>query len=324
MQGPASTGRFEATDRMRKAFIPTPGRVLSLAAAIAVCALAGASGCSTGQANPAKIKTEFVERDTSGRTIYLEPVPTDARRVNWQNYRLGQRLEAKVRQPVIAVKNYTAADRVMRSVALRDFRQFCSLPKPGMPADDPETIEKLSCSSSPYVYMRGLEGQTFTVAGAFEEDGELYYLNSIDTPDGTLFFATDRTGRLRSERYLSWRTASKSSVVTQFGIPLQVLSPKYPLEFTEPLVRYETEEQILPDSPDYVSYELLYAGTTYDHRGMVYHLLYKEYRRGGQQIPIYTKELAYGSRKTTLDLLGRTIRVYDVDENRIVYAVQQD
>jgi hypothetical protein len=281
------------------------------------------TGCSTGQANPAKIKTEFVDRDMSGDTIYLESVPADTRRVDWKNYEIREKSEALVGEPIIAVRNYTAGDRVVRSVALRDFVQNCKKGSGAAPPT-PEEAEKLACSSKPFNAMRGTAERAYKVAGAFEEDGRTYFLSTIDTPDGTLFFATDREGRLKRDRYLAWRMAGKSSVVTQFGIPLQALNTKVNLDREEPLVRYETEEYIVPESSDYVHYELLFAGTTYDHRGMVYHFLYKEFRRGGRQIPIYTKQLEYTSRKTTIDLLGRRIRIYGVDDDRIVYAVQMD
>jgi hypothetical protein len=312
-------------DRMKTASLSRIGLLSSVALA-AVVVVVSATGCSTGQANPAKIRTEFVTRDESGDTVYLQKVPADMHRVNWQNYKVGERTEAKVGEPIIAVRNYTAGDRIVRSFPLHDFAQPCKLPRDSssMAALSEEEREKLACSSNPLSYMRGSTDSMFQVAGAFQRNGNVYYLNPIDTPDGTLFFATDREGRLKPGRYLSWRSASKTSIVTQYGIPLEALSVKVPLDDQEPLVRYETEEHIVPESSDYVHYELLFAGTTYDQRGMVYHFLYKEFRRGGKQIPIYTKQLEFTKRKTTIDLLGRKIRVFDVNDDRIAYSVQMD
>ena len=300
--------------------------LLSFVALAAVAVVVSAAGCSTGQANPARIKTEFVTRDDSGDTVYLQKVPADMHRVNWQNYKVGERTEAKVGEPIIAVRNYTAGDRIVRSFPLYDFAQPCKLPRDStsMALLSEEERETLACSSNPLSYMRGSTDSVFQVAGAFERNGNTYYLNPIDTPDGTLFFATDREGRLKPGRYLSWRSVSKTSIITQYGIPLQALSVKVPLDENEPLVRYETEEYVMPESSDYVHYELLFAGTTYDQRGMVYHFLYKEFRRGGKQIPIYTKQLEFTKRKTTIDLLGRKIRVFDVNDDRIAYTVQMD
>ena len=184
----------------------------SLAAVVLALAAITAASCSTGQATPAKIKTEYVERDESGDTFYLEPVPTESRKVDWKNYQVGVRETAKVGEPIIVVKDYTVSDRVMRSVARHSFAQLGTTPKSEtLTADE---IESLSCTSKPFVYMRGHEDQSFRLSGAVVEDGEVYFLNEVDAPEGTLFFATDGQGRLKPGTYLAWRDADAKSIVT--------------------------------------------------------------------------------------------------------------
>ena len=97
-----------------------------------------------------------------------------------------------------------------------------------------------------------------------------------------------------------------------------------PLVLGAPLFRFETDEAVAPDSANFVHYEILYRGTTYDYRGAVYHLLYREYRRENPSLPLYEQDLEFSSSVTTVDVLGLRMRVHDVNETQIVYTVLTD
>lgn len=297
-------------------------------------ALALPAGCSTGKPRPAKIKSEYVQPDTSGATIYLSPAKHETRIVDTRSYVLGARTSAGVGEPVAAVRRYMAGDRAVRAVAVRDVKQWCgtrrssgssrALPR-GEAREEPTPATELRpCTSGPLAYFDIAAGRILPVAGGFEEGGKNYYLLAIPTPDGTLFIATDTDGYLKSDRYAAWRDAGEETVVTQVGIPLKVLAVSDPMMLSTPIVRYETEETVVAESPEYVHFELLYAGTSQDYRGRVWHMLYKEYRRNPVGTPIYTKRLDYAEVGSTIQLLGLRLHVHEATASRLVYTIVED
>jgi hypothetical protein len=305
-----------------------------LAAAIAMLGIVGVSAgaCSTGKPRPARIKSEFVDPDTSGQTIYLTAARDEARPVSSRSYYLGARAEARLGEPVAEVKNYTAGDRAVHAVLIADLKQTCGTKRTpatarrgsaGVSDSSPVTVERIACKP-PLAYLDIPAGRTLRVAGGFEEAGEVYYLLAHETVDGTLFIATDRAGRLKRAPYMAWREVGAETIVTQVGIPLAVLDTSDPLVFEGPVVRYETEEVVLTDSADYMHFELDYAGMTEDHRGSTWHLLYKEYRRNPAGSPIFTKRLDYTDVGSSVELLGMKIQVHDVTPSHIVYTVLSD
>ena len=307
----------------------------SALAVIPLVAGVALGGCSTGKPRPAHIKSEYIEPDTSGRTIYLTAAQDDARPVSTRSYEVGQRAEAHIGEPIVLVKNYTAGDRAVRAIVLTDLKQSCGTKRrlveparhgsatPTTEAPPATVAEKLPCKA-PLSYLDIAAGRPLLVAGGFEEAGQVYYLLALETVDGTLFLATDRAGRLKRAPYAAWREVGAENVVTQVGIPLTVVETSDPLVFDDPVVRYETEEVVLADSPNYVHFELDYAGTTDDLRGRTWHLLYKEFRRNPPGSPIYTKRLDYTETGTPIDLLGMRIQVHEVSPSRIVYTVLSD
>ena len=305
-------------------------RVALLSTVLGLSALTAA--CSTGKPRPASIKSEYVERDTSGRTIYLSAAKDEQREVDARSYVLGQRAIASVGEPIVEVRNYTVGDRAVRATILQDVRQSCGrrtvrsgAPRPGSRDDEAvEGSERVPCKSGPLVHLDLPAGRVLNVAGGFEEDGVVYYLLAQETHDGTIFLATDREGRLKSRGYAAWRDAEAQTVVTQLGMPLEVLEISDPLVFTTPIVRYETEEVVITDSPKYVHFELDYAGTSHDHRGEVWHLLYKEYRRNPPGSAIYTKRLDYEEVGSTIALLGLRIQIHDATGSYLTYTVVED
>lgn len=302
-----------------------------LATAVAVLAVVGAAvgGCSTGKPRPARIRSEFVDPDRSGRTIYLTAARDEARPVNSRSYQLGARSEARLGEPVAQVKNYTAGDRAVRAVLIEDLKQTCGTKRihetsrRGSAAAAPVTVEKIECKP-PLSYLNIPAGRTLNVAGGFEEAGEVYYLLALDTAEGTLFIATDRFGRLKRSPYVAWRPVGAENIVTQVGIPLAVVETSDPLVFDGPIVRYETEEVVLADSANYTHFELDYAGMTEDQRGSTWHLLYKEYRRDPAGSAIFTKRLDYTNVGSPVELLGMKLLVHDVTPYHIVFTVLSD
>ena len=305
------------------------------AASVVILALAavGTAGCSTGKPRPARIKSEYVQQDLSGNTIYLTNARDEARPVDSRSYYLGQRAEAGIGDPIAEVKNYTAGDRAVRAVLMTDLKQTCGVkrvPASSRKATNKEvdtvagtTVETVECKA-PLSYLNIPAGRALRVAGGFEEGGRVYYLLAHDTVDGTLFIATDRAGRLKPAPYVAWREVGAENVVTQLGIPLAVVETTEPLVFEEPIVRYETEEVVLTESANYTHFELDYAGVSEDHRGLTWHLLYKEYRRNPAGSPIFTKRLDYTEVGSPIELLGMKIQVHDVTPSRIVYTVLSD
>jgi hypothetical protein len=296
-------------------------RVAFLSTALGLGVLVAA--CSTGKPRPASIKSEYVSPDTSGRTIYLSAAKDEQREVDSRSYVLGQRLIASVGEPIVEVRNYTVGDRAVRAVVLQDLRQTCGRRAARAKGETAER-ELVPCTSGPLAHLDIPAGRVLSVAGGFEEDGVVYYLLAQETHDGTLFLATDRTGRLKSRGYAAWRDAKEETVVTQLGMPLEVLEVSEPMAFESPIVRYETEEVVITDSPKYVHFELDYAGMSHDHRGESWHLLYKEYRRNPPGSPIYTKRLDYTDIGSSIDLLGLRVQIHDATPTYLTYTVVSD
>ena len=315
-------------------FPRTVGRLTAVAVTLSIGGLLF-GGCSTGKPRPARIKSEYAEPDTSGKTIYLTAARDAARPVDSRSYRIGERAEARINEPLVEVKNFTAGDRTVRAVVIADLKQTCGTKRTPVssskraaiktePEPEPVVVEKLPCKSPPLSYLDIPAGRTLHVAGGFEEAGEQYYLLAVDTPDGTLFLATDRMGRLKRPPYAAWREVGAENVVTQLGIPLDVVETIDPLLIDGPVVRYETEEVVLADSANYVHFELDYAGMSDTGRGRTWHLQYKEFRRSPVGSPIYTKRLDYTEVGSSIELLGLRIQVDDVSPSRIVYTVLSD
>jgi len=424
------------------------------------------SACTTGQPRAARIDNTYVQPDTSGDVIYMEPVEPIARTVISKNYSVGNRRVATVGEPMVGVRDYTSSDLVVAATATRGFIQHCRVaedlktkqpevaaaepapasqpvdprasaevpsggfshdpeayaasgasgagdvdppastptttrppqpePEPRshvgrwwasfrkkMSGDDPparaesttvreqappqeepdfaepltprtagrtgseyepeeaaqpevavaeveattesetEVVDPLACQSGRFSYIRGKQGDQFAVAGAFEEAGKRYYLLEVPTPDGNMYVAVDDLGRLKYEPYMAYRRLDDVTV-TRFGIPLEYQEASVPMEGKSRLFRFETTETLSVQGGAYRNFELVYKGTTYDHRGMVYHVLYKEYGRDRPTTPIYIQDLAYASQTNTVDILGMRIRVHDVNDTQIIYTVQRD
>ncbi|MEE8310748.1 MAG: hypothetical protein V3R77_00735 [Candidatus Binatia bacterium] len=408
--------------------------------------------CTTGQPRAARIDNDFVQPDTSGRILYMEPVEPTARTVISKNYTVGSRRVATVDEPMVGVRDYTSSDLIVAAIATRDFVQHCRRPedlKPQevaataaaaereqqavdpraaaevpsggfthepeaygasgtseadravsttattdaapkakreshvgrffsrmfggddaaasaesttvreqTPSEEPdfaepltprtagradaesdseaqeqaqaasavtavEVADPLACQSGRLSYIHGKRGDRFAVAGAFETGSKRYYLIDVPTPNGNMYIAVDARGRLKYDPYLAWRELD-DVVVTRFGIPLEYQQASVVMEEEGRLFRFETSETVSVHGGAYRNFELVYKGTTYDHRGMVYHVLYKEYGRDRPTVPIYIQDLAYASQTQTVDILGMRIRVHDVDDTQISYTIQRD
>ena len=286
-------------------------RVLPLVALVLFAACLG-----TGKPRPATVKEDDFEPDTSGRVVYMQPTPTSTRAVVTKNYAVGQRRVATVGEPMITVRNYTAADRVVAAVALQPFRQLCRKPKEGI---DPE---KLVCSSGRLSLLRAEPRDRFEVPGGFVEAGKAYYFARIPGKGGDLYLVVDTTGRVRPGDYVAW--APDDVKKTPVGVPLRWQDTPVPLQVSGPVFRYETEETLVPESANFVHYELVYKGTTYDFRGMVYHIHYKEFRRDNPSLPQFVQNLEFAGNASTVDVLGLRLRVHDVNDSQIVYTVLRD
>ena len=203
---------------------------------------------------------------------------------------------------------------------------------PELPEEEPyispeeyeRMVERSSCRSIPLRFLRGEAGDRLQVGGSFLEGGEIYYLVQFDSPEGTLYMAVDRYGRIKKGDYAAWLDIDDEGVVTPIGVPLEYVSTRVSMDTDTPLFKYGTDESSDPEAPRHLHYEITYGGTTYDHRGLVYHLKYQEYRRDAQEEPNFTKALVFTGNQRLVDVLGLQIQVHDVNDAAIVYTVLRD
>jgi hypothetical protein len=322
-------------------------RILRCVAGLAVAGFV-ASCAGTGQPQPARVD-EPVYEVAEGRVLYMTSVPVSSRTVLRKDYTLGARRTAAVGEVMLSVENYTVSDRVAEAVALEPFAQPCKASRgtSGSPARSKPSYRRSAgnesasmaedavetapgtraCQAGRVSYVRGAENDRFTVAGAFREGGNLYYLIEFNAgSEGTVYLAADARGRVKAGDYLFTAPAAgeEERIATPLGVPLRVLSPSASLQRESPLFRFDVEESVDSLAPDFQHFALLYEGTTYDHRGMVYHLLYREYRRDESDLPLFEQSLAFAGETSTIDLLGFRMRVHDVDDRQIIYTVQRD
>jgi len=185
-----------------------------------------------------------------------------------------------------------------------------------------EEMEKLYCKRGLLSYVLAASGERFAIAGQFVEAGKTYYLVQLPVRGGDLFLAVDDSGRLKPERYVAWHDEDDTRK-TSLGIPIEYLSVKYPLAPEKPLFFFDHRESVVAGGTSQ-NFDLIYEGTSYDHRGMVYHMRYREYDRVRPNEPIYVQDLAYSGHTSTVDVLGLRIRVHDVSDQQIIYTVQND
>jgi len=306
-----------------------------------------ASCVGTGQPQPARVD-EPVYDLAQGRVVYMDERPTSSRTVLRKDYSLGVRRVAAVGDVMLSLQNYTVTDRVVAAVALEPFSQPCSPLRsaPGTSArakpvhrrsghdqeEASDLVEEAApiaspCQAGRLSYVRGVEGDRFAVGGSHREGGNLYYMVQFDAGNqGIVYLAADARGRVKQGDYLAVvpEAGEDDMVATPLGVPLHTLKLRDSLERERPLFRFEVDETVDPLAPDFKHFALMYEGTTYDHRGMVYHLLYREYRRDEGDLPLFEQSLAFAGETSTIDILGFRIRVHNVDDRQIIYTVQRD
>jgi hypothetical protein len=294
----------------------------SCAAVIVVMSFAAC----TGQPSPARVN-EPVYDLADGRVLYMDDVPVSTRTVLQKDYAIGVRRIAQVSEPMLSVKNYTVSDRVLGAVTLEDFEQTCGSSRTADQTQ--EAVDKeaaiVRCTTAPLSYVRGQRETRFGVGGAFRQGGHLFYMVEFDAAEnGLVYIAADTRGRLKTGDYVGHVPLGAATVVTPLGIPFDLVSITDPLPRDRALFRFEVNETIDPLSPNFQHYSLTYQGTTYDYRGMVYHLLYREYRRDGSKNPLFEQSLAFAGETSTIDVLGFRIRVHNVSDKQIIFTVQRD
>lgn len=186
-------------------------------------------------------------------------------------------------------------------------------------------VRTIRCQDGRLSRVRGQRDERFSVGGSLREGGNLYYLVEFDAgEDGFVYASTDTRGRIKAGDYLSRAPMDTQAAETPLGIPLNTIVTEASLPRDRALFRFEVSETIDPLAPDFQHYSLIYEGTSYDHRGMVYHILYREFRRDGSTVPLFEQSLAFSGETSTVDILGFRIRVHDVNDKQIVYTVQHD
>jgi hypothetical protein len=274
------------------------------------------TGCfGTGKAGPAHVTEHTFKPDTSGNVVYLQPAPGRTQPVISRGYQVGEQRVAAVGEPMFIVRNYTAAERVVSAIARHSFRQLCKKPKAGEPATD-----ELACNSGRLSFIRGSEHDRFDVAGAIADGGSTYYMVKVPTTDGAIYLAVDANGRLRPGRYAAWSPSDPEN--TPAGVALRWQDTPVGLDDTS-LFQLETTETPIASS-NFVHYAIVYRGVTLDYRGLVFHLLYREYGQADENTPVYEQSLDYAGGVSVIDVLGLRLRVHDFNESQIVYTVLSD
>lgn len=193
--------------------------------------------------------------------------------------------------------------------------------EPTEPPED-ERLEDLYCRRGTLKYVYGHQGDRYPIAGSFLEDERTYYLVQLPAPGGDLMLAVDEAGHLKSDPYAAWRNEGDTTE-TRLGVPVRYVATKVPLSIVGPLFRFERREAVVAGGGSQ-NFDLIYRGTSYDHRGLIYHVLYREYDRTRATDPIYVQDLAYSGQTNTLDVLGMRIHVHDVSDEHIIYTIQDD
>ncbi len=319
-----------------------------------VLAVLMAAGCTTGKPRPARVVPLQALAPPAG-ALMLEPAPRVSRAVNSKNYELGRKQSAAVGAPLIDVRDYTATERVVSAVLLRSFEQRCARRtaaaarepvggRPGLrrpraksnpakrasaaageetktlpgPLPGEGAVQGVACTSGPLKHLRGAAGDRHDVVGILRDAAVSPYAVRFDAPDGTLYLLVDADGRLISKRYVAWHAASQNKTPA-----LEPIEPRVPLAIESPLVRFETRQEAVASTRG-SRFEIVYQGLTNDHRGGVYHLLYREFGRSMPTVPIHVQSLEFVGTPQTIDTVGLRIRVHEARPDEIVYTVLSD
>ncbi len=287
-------------------------------------------GCGTGKPRPARILGTTAVAPAPGMVV-LDPVPESRRTVDTKNYELGATMTAAVGAAMIKVRDYEVGERIRTAVVTRPFRQLCvagsrrrvqrhagrvaaTVPPA---AESTAGTEAKPCTTGRFRYAAAQAGDRHAVAGIVREGGEVYYAVRFDGEDGVLYVLADGQGRLKPGRYLAWHARGRPAAA------VELLETSVPLATGEPLFRYEREQVTTADVAG-SGFEILYRGVTYDHRGRVYHLYYREFGRQTPTVPIHVQDLEFSRVPETIDLLGMRLRVTDVEPDRITFSVISD
>jgi hypothetical protein len=246
----------------------------------------------------------------------MHAVPATTKPVRRASYDVGTQRTARVGEPMLEVRKFTAAERATSAVALRQFAQLCKKPPKGEAAS-----EKLVCRSGRLASLRADAGQKLAVAGAIEEGGATYFMLQIPEKGGTLYVAVDASGRLKPQRYAAW--APSEPAETPLGTALRWQDVPVELDSSTPLFRLETSESVEQDG-EFVRYQVTYRGLRSKLGGDFLDLLYREYRRDATDVPLHDQPLQYAASEHVIDVLGIRLEVESADAEQIVYTVIGD
>lgn len=289
-------------------FVSALAVVLPLSVALSLGGCAQLLRGSPGQ------KVETNSASSEAKIVYRQTVPSAKRKVRSKSYRLGEPYRVGRGEPMVSIKNYTVAERVVRAVALEDFAQICG----GGALSAAKT-----CSDVPLQYVQGGLGDTFDIIGTTDLNGVTFFMVALPGAEGRAYLLVDSNGHLARDRYVAWRAKDDDRFHVR-GNPHDLIATAPRIETAGPLFSLESDEAFVNTGSRYLNYDLVYNGITQTTRGPVFHMLYREYQRDATQVPIYQQDLAYAVGEREIDVLGLRMTVGAVDAQGISFSVVQE
>jgi hypothetical protein len=206
-----------------------------------------------------------------------------------KNYVIGSEQSAFVGQPVVRVKNY-AVSRTSSSAYFKSPVAISATWILGPPAEFPIDTQ-------------------LRIRGTVEHEGQTYYLASLPHPTYEsipLLVSLDGVfGNL---------ALARNGLIFETGGAGGVDYRPRSIHFMR-----DTSEKVVA-SAGFTNFEIIYSGATKDS----INLMYREYTPEDMARPAFTQNLTYDRANQTLRFRDIQMRVTSVDNEKIVYIVQED
>jgi len=211
-------------------------------------------------------------------------VKTEVKEVRLKNYKIGEKYNAYVGEPIVRVKEYSFLETQSVLKATNDFNISGGL-------------------SGAAVNVNGRREQAFDVIGTIEVNG--IECKTIKIPGSGFVFGINQDG-------------SFSGVAASFNYmhsPIKGVNV-YQIKPDNTLFVSSKRQYVLEDNP-YTNFEIIYSGIS---DGAI-HLLYREYTTKDLIRPAFSQELTYPAKSKTIRYRKYQIKVEEVTAEKIVYTV---